>query len=103
MIPVKKEHLSGATISIDFGFVGFRCVSNIDQWWAASQNARLENTQEGINSGGIEQSKNEERHVGMWQIEREETAHHATAKEEDFKKIALPWVRKHWKQERFSM
>lgn len=27
----------------------------------------------------------------MWQIEREETAHHATAKEEDFfKKIALP-------------
>ena len=67
---------------MDFGFVVFRCVRNVDQWWTVSQNARLE----GIKSGDIEQSKNEERHVGMRQIEREETAHHATAKEEDLKK-----------------
>ena len=71
---------------MDFGFVVFRCVRNVDQWWTASQNARLENTEKGIKSGDIEQSKNEERHVGMWQIEREETARQATAKEEDFKK-----------------
>lgn len=83
--------------------MGFRCVRNVDQWWAASQNGRLEDPQEGINSGDIEQSKNEERHVGMWQIKREETAHHATAKEEDFKKNSTPRGRKHWMQERFSM
>lgn len=71
--------------------MSFRCVSNIDQWWAASQNARLEDTQEGMNSGDIEQSKNEERHVGMWQIERgKKLPFHATAKEEDFKKNSTP-------------
>jgi hypothetical protein len=71
---------------MNFGFVSFCCVSNVDRWWTASQNARLEDTQEGINSGDIEQSKNEGRHVGIWQIEKEETAHKSTAKEEDFKK-----------------
>ena len=69
--------------------MGFRCVRNVDQWWAASQNTRFEDTEKGINSGDIEQSKNKERHVGMWQIERGETAHQSAAKEEDFKKIAL--------------
>ena len=75
---------------MDFGFVVFRCVRNVDQWWAASQNTRLENSEEGINSGDIEQSKNEERHVGMWQIKKgAKLPIMRRLKRKIFKKIAL--------------
>lgn len=70
--------------TIDFRFVGFRCLRNVDRFWAASQNARLENTEEALRVGTSSRARTKRvtSECGRWK--GGETAHQSAAKEEDF-------------------